>query len=400
MKTRVLYLSIAAVLAVAPIAGADTFLLSSGGKIEGELKNPDEKPRTTYVVRTSSGGQITLLATAVAEFEQQTPQELQYETMLPAMSDTAEDHWKMAEWCRESGLDEKRSLHLEHVIKHSPDHEKARHGLGYSKVNGRWIITEEYNIQQGLVRHRGGWWLPQDVAIAVHSQNYKEKTGAYRKKLASWRSWFGGKRGAEALVNFQELRDPLAAEPLGEMLAKEQSREVKTLYIDILARLGGSAATTALVRQSIEDNDEIIRDRVLDQLIARKWNGVKRVLRRALKHKEIPKINRAAVGLARMQDTDAIPLLIDALTSKQKLVIGGGGGGGLGSVGAGFGSGGGGMSAGKKPTVLQREVPNESVLNALRHLTGGADFGYNREAWEQWYAQVGTPQNVDLRRRD
>ncbi len=382
------------------VAQADTFFLASGGKIEGRLANPTESPRTSYVVHIDAGGEITLPAAAVKRLEQKSAERIQYEKMRPAMSDTLEDHWKMAEWCRENGLKEERTDHLESVLRHDSDFEKARHGLGYSRVNGRWVIMEEYNIAQGLVRHRGGWWMPQDVAIAQNAQNFKERTGEWRKKLKVWRGWFGGKRSAEAVQHFRDLRDPLAAGPLGELLEKETSREVKTMFMEILSRLGGHAASTALVKQAIEDNDDIVRDRALDQLSAKEWPGVRGVLRRALEHEDPIRINRAAIALGRLKDTDAIPQLIDALTSTKKVVIKKGGGGGLGQIGAGFGNGGsGGISAGSKPVVLQGEVPNESVLNALRHLTR-ADFGYSRERWNDWYTQVSTPKNVDLRRRD
>jgi len=398
MKTRVFILSIAAVLLAVPAAHADTFFLSTGGKIEGDLLNRNENPRTTFVVTTGVGS-ITLSAETVLRVEEKSQARKDYEKMLPAMSDNAVDHWKMSVWCQKNGLKEERALHLEKVLKHNPNHEQARHGLGYSKVNGKWVIMEEHNIAQGLVRHRGDWWFPQDVAISINSKNYKEKAGSWRKNLRMWRGWLGKKREAEAVQHFRSIRDPLAAAPLGEMLADERVRAVKIMYIEILGQLNGHSASTALVKQAIEDNDEVVRDRALDQLAEKKAPGVIAVFRRGLKHKEIPKINRAAVGVARMQDTDAIPLLIDALTSTQKFTIGRGNGS-PGSVGATFGNGGGGLTAGKKATVVQREVGNESVLNALRHLTGGVDLGFNRKDWDTWYARAGTPQNVDLRRRD
>ncbi len=54
--------AIAALLtgAVAAPAGADIFVLHSRGEVHGKLVNRDESPRKTYVIKTTSGGQVTL----------------------------------------------------------------------------------------------------------------------------------------------------------------------------------------------------------------------------------------------------------------------------------------------------------------------------------------------------
>ena len=38
---------------------ADVFLLANGGRVEGELLNPDQTPRKSYLVRTASGANPT-----------------------------------------------------------------------------------------------------------------------------------------------------------------------------------------------------------------------------------------------------------------------------------------------------------------------------------------------------
>ena len=46
-------------------AGSDEFVLKNGGRVEGELTNRDQSPRTTYVVRDKNGHTITLDADQV-----------------------------------------------------------------------------------------------------------------------------------------------------------------------------------------------------------------------------------------------------------------------------------------------------------------------------------------------
>lgn len=38
-----------------PAAG-DVFLLANGGRVEGQLANPDESPRKSYVIKLATGG--------------------------------------------------------------------------------------------------------------------------------------------------------------------------------------------------------------------------------------------------------------------------------------------------------------------------------------------------------
>ena len=45
--------------AVGTAQGA-VFVLATGGQIEGQLLNPNEKPRQSYVVRTEAGGTVKL----------------------------------------------------------------------------------------------------------------------------------------------------------------------------------------------------------------------------------------------------------------------------------------------------------------------------------------------------
>ena len=61
-----------AALSVAILAGssgvrADTYLLTQGGQVVGELQNPDELPRQNYVVKTAEGAVITLAKSQVQQ---------------------------------------------------------------------------------------------------------------------------------------------------------------------------------------------------------------------------------------------------------------------------------------------------------------------------------------------
>jgi len=54
-----------ATVLLAPAARGAVFVLATGGQIEGQLLNPDEQPRQSYVVRTETGGTVTLTSAQV-----------------------------------------------------------------------------------------------------------------------------------------------------------------------------------------------------------------------------------------------------------------------------------------------------------------------------------------------
>ena len=126
---------------------ADVFLLKSGGQVEGELiAEPVSGVVRYYVVKLSSGGTVTLARAQDERIARKSEAEVQYEKILASLVDDADSHWQLAEWCRSHGLREQRSAHLEHVIRHDPGHVDARHGLGYSQVNGRCFAGSWRNI--------------------------------------------------------------------------------------------------------------------------------------------------------------------------------------------------------------------------------------------------------------
>src|SRR6185369_8653898 len=102
-------------LGLSPAVFADIFVLESGGKIQGELLNRDEQPRTKYVVR-SGAATINLPSEQVRETIHQSPADLEYARRAPVTADTVEAQWELAEWCRKNLLVKERRTHLRRII--------------------------------------------------------------------------------------------------------------------------------------------------------------------------------------------------------------------------------------------------------------------------------------------
>lgn len=381
-------------------ARADLFLLANGGRVEGKLLNPREAPRRSYTIQPVAGGKLTLQRSAVSQVVSRPDVLRSYESALPALPDTEKAHWEMSEKCRKANLSQERKFHLEQVLRHNPEHADARYALGYRNLAGKWQREEDWREDQGYVLHDGQWKLPQEVAIEKRESAYETELIEWRKRVRLWRSWAmkGRDRAAEGLQNLQGIRDPLAAAALAAQLKQpREPRALKELYILVLSRFNNSGpGIGALTLAGLNERDPQLREKALDALAEIKSPVAVQMFIKMLGDEDNKVVNRAAIGLARMNEPQMSTLpLIDALVTEHKRVIGGGG------MQTGFGSdGGGGLSMGGKAKVVKEKVPNESVVRALTSLHPGVNYRYNQDKWRAWYVAKNTPRQVNLRRAE
>jgi len=382
------------------LAHADIVWLANGGRVEGKVLNPDESPRTTYIIQFDDGGTLKLAEADVDRVTVQSELERRYEEVLPTLADTESAHWDMAAKCEKAGLKEQREFHLEQVLRHNPEHEPARYALGYSRVGGKWQRQADFMEAQGYVRYRGAWRLPQEITLDERQTATEGVTVEWRRKVQLWRSWIvkGRDNAGQGQTNLKEIRDPQAAEALADALREENDprlkQALKLLYIDVLSRLDSGAAHSGFVWAGLNDADAQVREKALEALAATGSPLAIAAFVKALQSDDNRLIHRAAVALSYMRRPEATTLpLIDALITEHKRTVGGGG------IQPTFsGNGSGGLSMGGKPQVIKVKVQNEPVLHALSALYPGTNFGFDQDAWRKWYVARHTPREVDLRR--
>ena len=141
-------------LAFLSTANADIFLLRSGGRLEGDLVNADQKPRTTYEIALAGGGRITLDAEVVEKMQATRPELAEYEKARREAADTVDGQLKLATWCRDHSLTEQRTAALDRVIQLDTDNLEARRLLGYRKVKDQWMTRDEEMADKGYVKFR------------------------------------------------------------------------------------------------------------------------------------------------------------------------------------------------------------------------------------------------------
>ena len=119
-----------------------------------------------------------------------------------------------------------------------------------------------------------------------------------------------------------------------------------------------------------------------------------------LRHKDNIMVNRAAVGLGRLNATTAMRPLVDAVITTHQFKIVTGQPGQLSSTFSPNGAGGGGLSAGGGPSIVTQQIQNRDVRDALVKLSGGVDLEYNQRAWRNWLSTQKKPPQKVVGRRD
>jgi uncharacterized membrane protein YgcG len=383
---------------------ADIFLLQDEGQVRGELVNRDESPRKTYVIQTANGGQVTLDADQVKEVKRQSPAESKYDQIRADFPDTVDGQWKLAEWCRESRLPKQRKVHLERILEMDPNHAAARHALGFSQIQGRWVTQEQLMTENGYVRSKlapGKWVLPQEKELLEQRSKETKAQLDWSARLRRWHGWLDTDKAPQAEANIKAIDDPYAARALAKYLTSDRRREVRMIYVEALGRINASAGMDALVTASLADDDEEIRLACLDQVVAHHYKPAVGRYVQALKSKDNPTVNRAAVCLAQMKDLSAVGPLIDALVTTHTFRIQKGQPGQTSATfgtGPNAGSGGGFSFGGGGVEIVKQNFENRAVLQALVELTGGVSFNYDTKAWKYWYTAQKKPQSLDARR--
>lgn len=410
--SRLLLAAIAAgltTLALRPVVAADVVVLKTGGRIEGEIANPDRARTDPLSIVASSGLKLVFGAAQVKQVIDGRKNDLQqeYQDLLPTIANTAEGHFEMAAWCLEAGLGVQRKFHLEEVIRLDPDHEAARRMLGHTRIDDEWMRPGEWEKKRGLVYFQSQWRLPQEVEIFKREQARQEAVLKWRVDVRRWLGWIedGGKKAPDGYDNIKAIRDEAAAPVLVEILVDDsRPRSLRLLALDLLSRMPSHYTASSLVNLAMKDKDDEVRDKALEELRRQGSTLALHSFIKDLKSKDNKVVRRAARCLGILGDVEATVPLIDALVTPHKFAITTGGT--PGQIGAGFGGptdgSGGGLGSfnfgNPKPQLKTFKLQNETALAALTSMHPGINFGYDQKKWKAWVIESKTSADIDLRR--
>ncbi len=229
--------------------------------------------------------------------------------------------------------------------------------------------------------------MPQEIELIEASQGSEQAQKRWLAQMVRWREMLNTSASREAYQGFESVRDPQAVRGLTTLLKQETYRQVKLLYVDALERIGTPPAIDALVDGTLRDPDDEIFHACLEKIIRLRPPNVEKRYVAALKDESNVRVNRAAYALGQLREESVLSPLISALVTTHTIVIPKAsdaytatfartdGGSPLGGTG---------FSAGGEPLVISQTVTNQEVLTALIRLSGGINYGFDKQAWQYW----------------
>lgn len=404
---------------------ADVVKLKNGGEIRGVLKEsnaaarhvaPDAAEPELVAMESLTGAEIVVNRDEIAFVVKRPRLVEEYESKARHVADTVEARWQLAEWCRQNRLLEPRKEQLTAILQLDPEHKPAHYGLGHRRQGNQWITPEEADAEllaAGYVRYKGRVITTLERDLLESGEQRQQEQNAWRPKIRLWLGWLTGRdatRRADAAAHFRELRDPDAIPAVVDTLVSHVNSEVRWLAVQTLSQFEGNAAVPALVRMSLTDPDLAVQTGAIQAMTDAQRVAAVPLFSQALRDDSNLIVRRAAVLLGGTGARQAVPALIEALTTSHKIRVPQGPAYAVGFQrnGSPAGSSSGlppdieaAMRAGQVPqgiiidnsglpkapvkwVTVRLPLQNSEVLAALRTLTK-QDFGYDKRAWRLWW---------------
>ncbi len=149
--------------------------------------------------------------------------------------DKADDQWKLALWCEQSGLNEQALAHLNRVVQLDPRREAAWRRLGYKKTGSRWakpelLIAEKAELEAQVRANK--FWKP---------------------RLEHLRESLGGRDRAKRALAVQaigQITDPRAVPSVWAVLARGSEADQRTA-VQVLGQIDAPGASRGLCLMSL-----------------------------------------------------------------------------------------------------------------------------------------------------
>lgn len=383
--------------------------MQTGETVEVEIL---EDMGEAYRVRTKIGI-VNVDKEMVARIEKKQSPWQRYSAKRKACPNTAEGHYKLAEWCDRQGLGGERLDELEKALELDPDHVGARRLLGYIRDDkGKWIKEPSPNAPS-----------PEELA-ARRQQREEEKlirdliTDWFVKIKAIHRSRMDGKRRGPRSKKFRQgreqilaIRDPLALPALTGVLSTG-NEAARLVLVESLSQFDEDEATMNLLVVALLDPSPVVRKEAAIELIPRNDNRVIARLRDALSNKDEGVIRNAASALGVLKARMAVDDLINVLSKEVRQTVRVSRPVYLGTIYSTFG-GHRRVVHGRRllryhpasigvlgtstyvgtSTHYERQtvsIHRTEVQEALIAITG-QNFGFDMTAWRQWWRQQAQP---------
>lgn len=292
----------------AGVAAGDVFHMENGGRIEGQLLSETD---SLYRVRTFVG-EIELKRETVTEVERGPSIFDEYDEQVAATETTPAAEYELALWCEEHGLGRERLLHLQRALELDSDYTPARRALGFVRVGDVWV---EARSMLKPPRRDGD---PHEVSAAAIAAQYEREI---RRIIRYYLRGEDYEQRQEGQALLEKIDDPLALRPLFSELTDTRDMWGRLALVRAIARFDAAEATDYLIIAAIEDGNENVRQLAAGFLKDREPARVAEVVHRALSDERDWVVRRAATLAGEVGLRQMIPDLIDVLAERRDSTV-------------------------------------------------------------------------------
>ncbi len=183
-----------------------------------------------------------------------------------AAATTAEARYALGLWCRDQGLLAESRAEFQEAVRIEPAHAAARAELGESKVDGRWVASEEAMKAKGLVRHDGRWMLPEERAALLRPKEEREHLAREESRARSLLETMAAGEPRAARIAREALgsiADGAKVQPLAFAL-RAADASVRRFAAAELGRIRDRRAFRPLVHRALVDPEASVRADCID----------------------------------------------------------------------------------------------------------------------------------------
>tara|TARA_R110002049_G_scaffold2750_2_gene21698 strand:- start:570509 stop:571756 length:1248 start_codon:yes stop_codon:yes gene_type:complete len=385
---------------------ADTVELSGGGHVAGKVLRRSTSGKVPHVIVKVDDGITLALPESRVRRVVTGDQLAEYRRLAAEAGDDPQKHYELARWCvaNELPLQGQKRYHYQRAIALDPDHALARAALDYVKDGNDWILYSDQQRKRGMIRDGGKWKLPEAVAIEQYQDETNEKAKRWIKDITRLRAMalnpnVKPEKAQEAFQELAAIDDPLAAAAIARELGNKQPRRMRMLYIQLLGKFRNAISVKALTLVGYNDADDVVREAALTHLQQYGAPSAVDYYRQKLKSNSPREVKDALRALEFFPNPELALTYIDALVTEHRIESASGPG-----INAGFGGptnssgGAGSFSTGNKKETIVTYKRNATALSLLKLIEPGADFGYDKQAWREYFADKLTTYRGDLRR--
>lgn len=176
-----------------------------------------------------------------------------YEKMRSKSTDTIKDQLALADWCRKRELLAQERAHLTQVLALDPDHVVARRRLGFRRVNGAWLNSEE---------------IRQEIAKRKEDQEALAKWRPDIESIRDGLSHSSKRKRSKASDRMRAITD-ISAIPALEVVLSSLNESTATLVVEIVGDMNDYQAALSLARHAVYSPWEEVRQKAAEQLRSR-----------------------------------------------------------------------------------------------------------------------------------